>query len=97
MKLKTISILIFLSHLLFSCNSEADICSCWKEMVMRDTNQPISESCTYILEMKYADIELEAGAQCFDELEKLTYDEGQFELQDEINEDAMMEGDELND
>lgn len=97
MNLKNFFVLAFFSQMLFACNVEEDICTCWKEMVTRQTDQEISESCAYILEMKYSDIELEAGAQCADEIEKLTYDEEQFELQNEINEDAMMEGDEFND
>jgi hypothetical protein len=45
--------------------------------------------------MKHAEIELEAGEDCIEEIKKLTYNEDEFDLEEDFDENAMMEGDDF--
>jgi hypothetical protein len=89
---------IIITALLFalnSCSSQGDLCECWKEMITRSSEANMSKSCAYILDMQYGDIESGVDQNCLDEIKKLTYDEVEFELDEEFNEDALFEGDDF--
>lgn len=91
--LKNILSLAFLLILMVGCASEGAICDCWKELVSKEGDRAMSEGCEYILEMSHEEIVAEAGPTCVDEINKLLFEEDDFEYIDEIDENAMMEGD----
>ena len=90
--LKNISLMAFAVMALSACTTEGEICDCWKELVTKEGDKNISEGCEYILTMAHSEITTEAGPACVEEINKLLFNEEQIELEEEIDEDAMMEG-----
>jgi hypothetical protein len=64
-------------------------------MVTKKSGKELSKGCAYIHDMKHAEIELEAGEDCIEEIKKLTYNEDEFDLEEDFDENAMMEGDDF--
>ncbi len=81
----------FASFLFLSCSGEGEICDCWKELVTKESDKPMSEGCEYILTMSRDEISAEAGPACVDEINKLLFDDEDIEINEEIDENALLE------
>lgn len=89
--LKVISAFTILTFFLGACTTEGEICDCWKELISKEGDKTISDGCEYILEMSHEEITAEAGPTCVDEVNKLLFDDDDIEIEEEIDENAMME------
>lgn len=82
----------FSMFLFAGCASEGDICDCWKELVSKEGDRAMSDGCEYILDMTHDEITSEAGPTCVDEINKLLFEDDDYEYIDEIDENALLEG-----
>lgn len=88
---RKISLLAFSSMVLVSCTTEGEICDCWKELVTKESDKPMSDGCEYILTMSREEITAEAGPSCVDEINKILFDDDDIEFNEEIDENALFE------